>query len=275
MQSCAQASRPPSRPGGRFRHRAHFAVTRGALSRLAPSCDMTPVCPESMIYSDRITTCQPSCRSLNEPEDECNITFMPVDGCICKTGTYLNEHGIYCNAPKFYFNCSSAPKGTPGSECQIRCHNLDMMCDGVHCISGCMCPKALVMNDHGDCIPEHQCPCTRNGISYQGGENITVGCNTCTWSLWTDSYPALWCQSSSWDPERRSWQPQDKKIHAQSAVWGKDRHKSNLRLKKRHATGSAAEKRRLPDTRPKNRRTEQDKQLAPSLTEAGTSQPAL
>ncbi|KAJ1175904.1 hypothetical protein NDU88_001189 [Pleurodeles waltl] len=38
MQSWAQASRPPSRPGGRFRHRAHFAVTRGALSRLAPSC---------------------------------------------------------------------------------------------------------------------------------------------------------------------------------------------------------------------------------------------
>ncbi|KAJ1202317.1 hypothetical protein NDU88_006117 [Pleurodeles waltl] len=37
MQSCALASRPPSRPGGRFRHRAHFAVTRGALSRLAPS----------------------------------------------------------------------------------------------------------------------------------------------------------------------------------------------------------------------------------------------
>ncbi|KAJ1132609.1 hypothetical protein NDU88_010916 [Pleurodeles waltl] len=42
MQSCAQASRPPSRPGGRFRHRAHFAVTRGALSRLAPSCESTP-----------------------------------------------------------------------------------------------------------------------------------------------------------------------------------------------------------------------------------------
>ncbi|KAJ1113503.1 hypothetical protein NDU88_001745 [Pleurodeles waltl] len=42
MQSCALASRPPSRPGGRFRHRAHFAVTRGALSRLAPSCESTP-----------------------------------------------------------------------------------------------------------------------------------------------------------------------------------------------------------------------------------------
>ncbi|KAJ1138958.1 hypothetical protein NDU88_005337 [Pleurodeles waltl] len=46
MQSFAQASRPPSRPGGRFRHRAHFAVTRGALSRLAPSCR-----PESRLRS--------------------------------------------------------------------------------------------------------------------------------------------------------------------------------------------------------------------------------
>ncbi|KAJ1150871.1 hypothetical protein NDU88_003658, partial [Pleurodeles waltl] len=26
-----------------------------------------------------------------------------------------------------------------------------------------------------------------------------------TWSLWRDSYSALWCPSSSWDPERRSW----------------------------------------------------------------------
>ncbi|KAJ1178535.1 hypothetical protein NDU88_003780 [Pleurodeles waltl] len=115
MQSCAQASRPPSRPGGRFRHRAHFAVTRGALSRLAPSCDMTPVCPESMIYSDRITTCQPSCRSLNEPEDECNITFMPVDGCICKTGTYLNEHGICVppvKCPCYYKDIIMQPETT-------------------------------------------------------------------------------------------------------------------------------------------------------------------
>ncbi|KAJ1132422.1 hypothetical protein NDU88_010735 [Pleurodeles waltl] len=45
MQSCAQASRPPSRPGGRFRHRAHFAVTRGALSRLAPSWMPQPGSP--------------------------------------------------------------------------------------------------------------------------------------------------------------------------------------------------------------------------------------
>ncbi|KAJ1142054.1 hypothetical protein NDU88_008382 [Pleurodeles waltl] len=52
MQSCAQASLPPSRPGGRFRHRAHFAVTRGALSRLAPSytiISLDKVCPTMII----------------------------------------------------------------------------------------------------------------------------------------------------------------------------------------------------------------------------------
>ncbi|KAJ1113311.1 hypothetical protein NDU88_001559 [Pleurodeles waltl] len=50
MQSCALASRPPSRPGGRFRHRAHFAVTRGALSRLAPSWS------DELMSDDEITT---------------------------------------------------------------------------------------------------------------------------------------------------------------------------------------------------------------------------
>ncbi|XP_078538895.1 mucin-2-like [Lissotriton helveticus] len=187
--------------------------------------DMAPVCPESMIYSDHITTCQPSCRCLNEPCAECNITFVPVDGCICKEGTYLDEQGICvpqikcpcyykngimqpdtttfengatctcslgkiscitesdspdCNSPKFYFDCSSAPEGKPGFECQKRCQNLDVICDSVQCISGCMCPEDLVMNDDGDCIKEDECTCTRNGNSYKRGESITVGCNTCT-----------------------------------------------------------------------------------------------
>ncbi|KAJ1140348.1 hypothetical protein NDU88_006703 [Pleurodeles waltl] len=55
------------------------------------------------------------------------------------------------------------------------------------------------------------------------------------WSLWRDSYSTLWCPSSSWDPERRSWQSKEKEIHAQRAVRGKDRRNSDLRLKKRRA----------------------------------------
>ncbi|KAJ1088029.1 hypothetical protein NDU88_001188 [Pleurodeles waltl] len=63
--------------------------------------------------------------------------------------------------------------------------------------------------------------------------------STSTWSLWGDSYSVLWCPSSYWDPERRSWQPKDNEIHAQSAVRGKDRRDSDLRLKKRRAAGSS------------------------------------
>ncbi|XP_078538894.1 mucin-5B-like isoform X2 [Lissotriton helveticus] len=84
-----------------------------------------------------------------------------------------------CKDPKFYFNCSSAAVGTPGFQCQKRCNSLDVKCDSMQCTSGCMCPEDLVMNDDGDCIKEDDCTCTRNGTSYQSGENITVGCNTC------------------------------------------------------------------------------------------------
>ncbi|KAJ1216972.1 hypothetical protein NDU88_004570 [Pleurodeles waltl] len=54
-----------------------------------------------------------------------------------------------------------------------------------------------------------------------------------------------------------------------NAVLGKDQRNSDLQLENRHAAGFAAENRRSPATRPKNRCTEQEKRHAASLMEAG------
>ncbi|KAJ1143468.1 hypothetical protein NDU88_009776 [Pleurodeles waltl] len=66
-----------------------------------------------------------------------------------------------------------------------------------------------------------------------------------------------------------------KKSTRNCAMWGKDRRNSDLRLKKRRATGFTAENRRSHETQPKTRLTELEKRHAASLTEVGRSQPAL
>ncbi|XP_066439144.1 mucin-5AC-like [Eleutherodactylus coqui] len=92
-----------------------------------------------------------------------------------------------CSEPLVYLNCSSAPKGTKGVECQKSCNTLDMDCFSYQCVSGCVCPPGWVSDEKGSCIREPQCPCIHNEATYQPGESISVGCNTCT------------CKNRRWD----------------------------------------------------------------------------
>ncbi|KAG2462466.1 MUC5A protein, partial [Polypterus senegalus] len=50
-------------------------------------------CPKTMTYSYRMTSCDHTCRSLSEPDFTCSVQFVPVDGCGCKQGTYMNQNG--------------------------------------------------------------------------------------------------------------------------------------------------------------------------------------
>ncbi|XP_065541868.1 mucin-5AC-like [Lathamus discolor] len=53
----------------------------------------TTLCPKSLEYTYKVDSCQPTCRSLSEPDVTCNIKFIPVDGCTCVNGTYMDESG--------------------------------------------------------------------------------------------------------------------------------------------------------------------------------------
>lgn len=55
-------------------------------------------CPKGYTYSDSVSTCQPSCKSLSGPDKMCENTFTPIDGCICAEGTYTNDQG-HCVLP--------------------------------------------------------------------------------------------------------------------------------------------------------------------------------
>ncbi|NWV23502.1 MUC5A protein, partial [Origma solitaria] len=73
----------------------------------------TTSCPKSLSYSYTISSCQPTCRSLSEPDVTCNIKFVPVDGCTCVNGTYMDESGkcVPANECPCYYRGSAIPFG--------------------------------------------------------------------------------------------------------------------------------------------------------------------
>uniref|UniRef100_A0A8B9UUB6 VWFD domain-containing protein n=1 Tax=Anas zonorhyncha TaxID=75864 RepID=A0A8B9UUB6_9AVES len=73
----------------------------------------TTSCPKSLSYSYNIDSCQPTCRSLSEPDVTCNIKFVPVDGCTCINGTYMDESGkcVPSNECPCYYRGSPIPLG--------------------------------------------------------------------------------------------------------------------------------------------------------------------
>ncbi|XP_075784328.1 mucin-5AC [Pelodiscus sinensis] len=75
-------------------------------------CTITS-CPKSLTYSYAVDSCQPTCRSLSEPDVTCNIKFSPVDGCTCANGTYLDEHGkcVPATSCPCYYKGSMLPSG--------------------------------------------------------------------------------------------------------------------------------------------------------------------
>ncbi|XP_070344628.1 mucin-5AC [Equus asinus] len=125
--------------------------------------------------------------------------------CTCTQGrlTCIGGHtpAPVCASPMVYFDCRNATPGAAGAGCQKSCHTLDMDCYSSQCVSGCVCPQGLVADGQGGCIAAADCPCVHNEASYQAGQTIRVGCNTCT------------CKS-------RVWQCTDEPCLATCAVYG-------------------------------------------------------
>ncbi|KAM9078715.1 mucin-5B [Megaptera novaeangliae] len=50
-------------------------------------------CPKTQSYAYVVDSCQPTCRSLSQADVTCNVAFVPVDGCTCPSGTFLDDTG--------------------------------------------------------------------------------------------------------------------------------------------------------------------------------------
>jgi mucin-5B len=73
----------------------------------------TTTCPKSMTYHYHISTCQPTCRSLSEEDVTCQVNFVPVDGCTCPEGTFLDDSGkcVQATSCPCYHRGSTVPNG--------------------------------------------------------------------------------------------------------------------------------------------------------------------
>ncbi|XP_030620208.1 mucin-5B [Delphinapterus leucas] len=50
-------------------------------------------CPKTQSYAYVVDSCQPTCRSLSQADVTCDVAFVPVDGCTCPSGTFLDDSG--------------------------------------------------------------------------------------------------------------------------------------------------------------------------------------
>ncbi|KAJ8344252.1 hypothetical protein SKAU_G00315810 [Synaphobranchus kaupii] len=55
------------------------------------ACKKYTTCPSTMVFAYSMTNCKRTCRSLSEPDYTCQVDFLPVDGCGCAKGTYMNQ----------------------------------------------------------------------------------------------------------------------------------------------------------------------------------------
>ncbi|KAI3371238.1 hypothetical protein L3Q82_023860 [Scortum barcoo] len=64
-------------------------------------CDKyTKSCPASQTFSNKHQRCQLTCRSLGSKQQSCTSDFLPVDGCSCSEGLYLDENDICVHMEK-------------------------------------------------------------------------------------------------------------------------------------------------------------------------------
>ncbi|XP_037539630.1 mucin-2-like [Nematolebias whitei] len=89
-------------------------------------------CPVSQIFSYNHQRCQLTCTSLSSEQQSCTSDFVPVDGCSCAEGLYLNEKGVCVSMAK----CSCYHNGAyikPGKSINIKdehcvCNNGRLHC---------------------------------------------------------------------------------------------------------------------------------------------------
>ncbi|XP_054027982.1 mucin-5B [Dryobates pubescens] len=153
----------------------------------------TTSCPKSLSYSYTISSCQPTCRSLSEPDVTCSVKFVPVDGCTCTDGTYMDEsgkcvpakecpcyyrgsplphgevireNGLACNCNEGKLSCTGAPNVAPVCESPLvyfDCRNATAGKTGAGCQKSC---QTLDMQCYStQCVSGCVCP---NGLVLDG-----------------------------------------------------------------------------------------------------------
>ncbi|XP_034500749.1 mucin-5B [Ailuropoda melanoleuca] len=107
-------------------------------------------CPKSQNYSYVVDGCQPTCRALSQVDVTCGIDFVPVDGCICPLGTFLDDSGacVPADACPCYFRGSVVAPGEVvhdnGVVCSCAGGKLSCLGTAEQKSSGCAAPMVYL-----------------------------------------------------------------------------------------------------------------------------------
>ncbi|KAM5317249.1 mucin-5AC [Glossophaga mutica] len=228
----------------------HACAARGVLLsgwRAGACTKPMENCPRSMTYQDHVSTCQPTCRALSNEDPTCNISFVPVDGCTCPQGTFLDDTGTCVPATSCpcYHGASVIPSGesvhqqgavctctkgtltcigghTPDPVCAppmvyADCRNASAGATGAGCQKSC---HTLDMDCYSpQCVPGCVCP---DGL-VADGEGGCVAAADCPCMHNEASYRAgqtvrVGCNTCTC--QSRMWQCTDEPCLATCAVYG-------------------------------------------------------
>ncbi|XP_063074228.1 mucin-5AC-like [Engraulis encrasicolus] len=181
--------------------------------------ECTVTCVANQVFDYATQVCNHTCRSLAGPDPTCDLgTAVPVEGCGCREGSYLNDHGscsprsqcqchhtggttppgpalvdgraCYCEDGKL--NCSEACACESGHVC-VHCGYFPIntalkTCDSLSkpmgssevCVTGCYCPDGQYEDHNGVCVSAGNCTCVFSGRVYRPGETVNSNCKSCT-----------------------------------------------------------------------------------------------
>uniref|UniRef100_A0A4W3J9K4 VWFD domain-containing protein n=1 Tax=Callorhinchus milii TaxID=7868 RepID=A0A4W3J9K4_CALMI len=150
--------------------------------------DTCTKCPETQVFGYDMRACNRTCRSLSDDDYTCEVEDVPVYGCGCPQGKYMNENQK-CVESK---DCACYKKGIffkPGyiqissfikNQTMKIMQNMFSFTKPSKCVPGCACPEGLVENDKGECVQLKTCTCSWGGEIYSAGSTINQDCNKCT-----------------------------------------------------------------------------------------------
>uniref|UniRef100_G3R9F3 Mucin 5B, oligomeric mucus/gel-forming n=1 Tax=Gorilla gorilla gorilla TaxID=9595 RepID=G3R9F3_GORGO len=132
-------------------------------------------CPKSQRYAYVVDACQPTCRGLSEADVTCSVSFVPVDGCTCPAGTFLNDAGACVPAQE----CPCYAHGTVLAPGEV-VHDEDAVCS---CAGGKLsCLGASLQKSTGCAAPMVYLDCSNSSAGTPGAEclrschTLDVGC---------------------------------------------------------------------------------------------------
>ncbi|XP_043569127.1 mucin-19-like [Chiloscyllium plagiosum] len=157
---------------------AHACAAKGLVVHnwRTSICEVT--CPSTQVFQYSMTACNRTCRYLSKPDITCQVQDVPVDGCGCPEGKYMNEKGACVSKSECpcYFGGLIVQKGK-----DITVNGVSCLCKGaLWTCTERSCPKTCLVYGDG-----HYMTFDGRRYSYDGNCEYTIVEDQCQRAIGT------------------------------------------------------------------------------------------